>query len=112
MAGNVSDQLARATGFQWDDGNATKNWAGHEVSQGECEQVFFATPLLVALDVRHSALESRCYALGQTVEGRRLFVVFTLRGTLIRVISARDMSRRERRVYGDAEAQDYDEPAP
>lgn len=112
MAGDIWDQLAPATGFQWDEGNATKNWAGHEVSQGECEQVFFATPLLVAADVEHSATEPRFYALGQTADGRRLFVVFTLRGTLIRVISARDMSRRERRVYSDAEAQDHHEPAP
>ncbi len=105
MGADIWALLARASEFQWDDGNATKNWAGHEVSQGECEQVFFAAPLLVVPDMEHSAREARFYALGQTAGERRLFVVFTLRETLIRVISARDMSRRERRIYSDAEAE-------
>ena len=104
MADDIWARLAGATGFQWDEGNATKNWVGHEVSQGECEQLFFTSPLLVSPDLTHSTAEDRFYALGQTAAGRRLFLVFTLRNTLIRVISARDMSRRERKVYADAEA--------
>ena len=93
------DDLAECTGFQWDAGNAGKNWDLHQVSQGACEQVFFNRPLLVAPDVEHSEREPRYAALGQTNAARRLVVVFTIRGTLIRVISARDMSRRERRMY-------------
>lgn len=104
MVADLWDLLAGSTGFQWDDGNATKNWAGHEVSQGECEQVFFSSPFLVAPDLTHSIAEPRFYALGQTATAPRLFLVFTLRGTLIRVIAARDMSRRERKVYVDAQA--------
>ena len=104
MAADLWTRLAGATGFQWDEGNATKNWVGHQVSQGECEQIFFSAPFLVAPDLTHSQAEPRLYALGQTAAGRRLFLVFTLRDTLIRVISARDMSRRERKVYADAQA--------
>jgi len=93
------DDLAQCTGFQWDAGNAEKNWELHQVSRGECERVFFNRPLLVALDVDHSKREPRLAALGQTNAARQLAVVFTIRGTLVRVISARDMSRRERRIY-------------
>ena len=39
--------LAKCTGFQWDAGNATKNWEAHRVSQAECEQIFFNQPLLL-----------------------------------------------------------------
>ena len=99
-------RLAEATGFQWDAGNASKNWAKHAVSQPECEQVFFNAPLVLAADPQHSAREARYFALGQTDAGTLLLVVFTLRGTLIRVISARPMSRREREVYRDADAQE------
>ena len=93
------DDLARCTGLQWDVGNAAKNWDLPQVSQGECEQVFFNRPLLVAPDIEHSQREPRYAALGQTNAARQLAVVFIIRGTLIRVISARDMSRRERRIY-------------
>ncbi len=101
MAG-FPDVLARCTGFEWDAGNAGKNWALHRVTGTECEQVFFNRPVLVAADARHSAAEARFAALGRTTAGRFLAVVFTVRGTLLRVISARDMSRRERRVYEGA----------
>ena len=93
------DQLLECTGFQWDEGNAEKKWLRHKVSRVECEEVFFNEPLLVAEDVEHSGVEPRFYALGQTDEGRLLFVVFTVRNELIRVISARDMSRREKKEY-------------
>ena len=89
------NRLKACTGFQWDDGNATKNWDRHEVSQGECEQVFFNHPLLVKRDSRHSWTESRYYALGRTDADRSLFVAFTVRGNLIRVISARSMTPSE-----------------
>lgn len=97
------EQLLRCTGFEWDEGNREKNWVRHRVSTAECEQVFFNTPLLVAEDERHSGVEARYYVLGQTNAGRKLFVVVTVRGELIRVISARDMSRRERKEYENAE---------
>lgn len=96
------DRLLECAGFQWDEGNAEKNWIKHKVSRVECEEVFFNEPLLVAADVKRSGTEPRFYALGQTDEGRLLFVVFTVRETLIRVISARDMSRREKKEYEHA----------
>ncbi|MCY4487631.1 MAG: BrnT family toxin [Deltaproteobacteria bacterium] len=93
--------LNRIVGFQWDDGNARKNTDKHGVEQAEAEQVFFNEPWLVVTDVGHSATEIRFHALGKANAGRRLHVTFTLRDndTRIRVISARDMSRRERARY-------------
>lgn len=102
MAG-FPDELSGCTGFQWDAGNADKNWELHQVSQAECEGVFFNRPVLVAPDDQHSQGEPRYGALGQTNTGRRLALIFTIRGTLVRVISARDMSRRERRTHEEAE---------
>jgi uncharacterized DUF497 family protein len=93
------DDLAKCGGFDWDEGNLTKNWARHRVAGAECEQVFFKRPLVAAADEEHSEKEPRFYVLGQTDAGRHLFVVFTMRRDLIRVISARDMNRRERAEY-------------
>lgn len=92
--------LANITGFQWDDGNARKN-EKHGVSTAESEQVFFNAPLLMLEDTKHSASESRFHALGKTDDGRLLHITFTLReaGEKIRVISARDMHRKERETY-------------
>jgi uncharacterized DUF497 family protein len=92
--------LAACDGFEWDEANADKNWLRHGVSPGECEEAFLNEPFLVAVDEKHSQKEPRYYALGQTDAGRELFLVFTVRGQLVRVISARDMSRRERKEYG------------
>jgi uncharacterized DUF497 family protein len=91
----------RIEGFQWDEGNSRKSADKHGVDQGEAEQVFFNDPLLVLQDVGHSLSEVRLHALGRTDAGRLLHVTFTLRGdgALIRVISARTMSRMERRRY-------------
>jgi uncharacterized DUF497 family protein len=86
-------------GFDWSGGNADKNWNRHHVSPLESEQVFFNSPLLAGADEVHSQGEKRYYALGQTDEGRELFVAFTIRGRRLRIVSARDMSRKERKVY-------------
>lgn len=93
--------LSRIAGFQWDDGNSRKSESKHEVAQSETEQVFFNDPLLILPDADHSASEQRLHALGRTDSDRLLHVTFTLRGdgTLIRVISARAMSRKERERY-------------
>ena len=86
-------------GFDWHSGNAEKNWKRHGISPSESEQIFFNRPLLVSDDIVHSEREKRLYALGQTDEGRELFIAFTMRERRIRVISARDINRKERRVY-------------
>ncbi len=96
--GDLWAALEDCIGFEWDEHNANKIWAKHQVSPAECEHVFFNSPLL-ASGAERSFDEKRFYALGQTEAGRLLFVVFTLRRDLIRVISARDMSRKERKVY-------------
>ncbi|NLI30929.1 MAG: BrnT family toxin [Nitrospiraceae bacterium] len=90
-------------GFDWDAGNARKN-EKHGVTQAEAEQVFFNEPLLLLADEKHSDRESRHHAYGQTNEGRLLHITFTTRlnGSKLRVISARAMSARERRLYEKA----------
>jgi uncharacterized DUF497 family protein len=92
--------LANIDGFEWDKGNTRKN-EKHGVTMTEAEQVFFNAPLLMLQDSRHSNAEARFHALGKTNPGRRLHITFTLRrsGTKIRVISARDMHRKERDIY-------------
>jgi len=96
--------LERVSGFDWDAGNARKSEDKHGVSMAEAEQVFFNAPLLMLQDLVHSQKELRIHALGKTDEGRELHISFTLRkaGTLIRVISARDMHRKERAIYEQA----------
>ena len=91
--------LEKCTGFQWDKGNFLKNWETHSVRATECEQIFFNRSILVVPDLKHSKRETRYYVLGQTDTGRQLFLVFTVRGTLIRIISARDMNRKETKEY-------------
>ena len=87
-------------GFDWDVGNTSKNEV-HQVSMAEAEQVFFNEPLIILQDVKHSRIEYRFHALGMTTDGRKLHITFTLRSssTQIRVISARDMHKKERLIY-------------
>jgi uncharacterized DUF497 family protein len=98
------DPLEGCTGFDWDEGNLDKNWERHGVPFWESEEVFFDEPLVVARDREHSASEPRYFALGQTDSGRRLFISSTVRRSLIRIISARDMTRRELRTYEQSKA--------
>jgi hypothetical protein len=96
---NPLERLRQCKGFDWDEGNSGKNFEKHGVSDSEAEQLFFNQPLIGAPDEKHSDTEERVHALGQTDAGKKLFVVCTIRGELLRVISARPMSRREREVY-------------
>ena len=93
--------LALIDGFEWDAGNARKN-EKHDVSASEAEQVFFNQPLLMLEDPKHSQAEPRFHALGVTHTARMLHITFTVRGTKIRVISARTMHRKERTRYEQA----------
>jgi len=94
-------ELDQIAGFDWNDGNSRKSADKHDVSQAEAESVFFNDPLIVVEDAKHSEREQRLNALGKTSEDRLLHITFTLRqnGTMIRVISARDMNRKERKTY-------------
>ncbi len=95
--------LTDITGFDWDEGNARKN-KKHGVSMAEAEQVFFNAPLLLLEDYKHVNQEPRFHALGKSDENRPLHITFTLRqtgeaGEKIRVISARNMHKKERAIY-------------
>ncbi len=101
----AADPLEHCIGFDWDEENANKNWDRHQVTTEEAEDVFFNDPLVVRSDLRHSNREKRYYALGQTRATRRLFVAFTIRRKLIRVISVRDMNRNEASAYRRLESE-------
>jgi uncharacterized DUF497 family protein len=87
-------------GFDWDEGNARKN-EKHGVTQADTEQIFLNDPLFITPDESHSETERRYRAFGKTASGRLLTIIFTLRQneTLIRIISARDMNAKEKRLY-------------
>jgi|SRR5271157_2094434 len=101
-----NDPLAACTGFDWDEANVAKNWERHRVTPEEAEDVFFQDLFVLRGDLRNSKREKRYWALGKTARGRGLFVAFTIRRKLIRVISARDMSRREDEEYQRHEKSD------
>src|SRR5574341_1493704 len=94
----MPDILRGIKGFEWDEGNSRKNERRHGVTDRESEEVFFNKPLVVAQSSKGSP-ETRYAALGKTYGSRRLTVVFTVRTNKIRVISARPMSRSERKLY-------------
>ena len=94
--------ISSLEGFEWDAGNTSKNVLGHGVSQAEAEEIFFHSPLLFLDDPKHSDAESRFVAHGTTAGGRLLTAAFTVRNRRIRIISVRDMSRKERRAYDQA----------
>ena len=96
---DIHSILEGCQGFQWDKGNSLKSWLKHRVTEGEAEQTFFNQPLLLSEDERHSQQENRFRALGHTDGERYLFIVFTVRKDLVRIISARNMNKKERGVY-------------
>lgn len=91
--------LKTVEGFEWDSGNSEKNKVKHNVTTNECEEIFMNLPLLLADDSKHSQDEKRYYVLGQTNKERRMLTSFTVRQNKIRVISARDINRKERATY-------------
>ncbi len=97
----MNELLLNCEGFDWDEGNSEKNWIRHQVTRSECEQVFFNEPLFVADDSKHSQTEKRWFILGKTDTERQLFIVLTIRNKLIRIISARDMNKKEKEAYNE-----------
>jgi len=95
----METEFEKFAGFQWDQGNSNKNLLKHHVEDWECEQVFFNEPLLILDDPRHSLVEKRWAAFGRTDVGRLLVVIFTRRDKLLRIISAREMNRKEILFY-------------
>ena len=95
----MKNELEQFTGFQWDEGNIDKNLFKHDVENWECEQIFFNEPLIILYDPKHSLSENRWAAFGKTDADRLLTGIFTRRDKLLRVISARNMNRKERKYY-------------
>jgi uncharacterized DUF497 family protein len=95
----VEVDFAKLTGFEWDAGNSTKSLTKHRVTAQEAEAVFADPNVRVVDDTAHSMPEVRWKAFGTTTQLRYLVVSFTIRGSLIRIISARPMNRKERRIY-------------
>ncbi len=102
MPGSIAERLKRCAGFQWDAGNREKSWIKHGVSPAESEEAFDNLPLLLSEDEKHTGMEERFHAMGQTDRGRRLLITFTFRGERVRVISARPMNEFERNDYEQA----------
>ena len=101
---DLAELVDTLEGFEWDAGNSEKNWKRHRVMQAECEQVFANLPLLLSVASKAAGAEARYFALGRTDVSRDLAVVFAVRGGRVRVISARPMSRRERKEYLHAQS--------
>ncbi len=97
--------LPKPVAFLWDKGNLEKNLIKHSVTVQEAEELFSNEPFTLAVDAIHSFEgEKRFQALGKTKAGRKLFTAFTIRENKVRVISVRDMKRKEREVYERLEA--------
>jgi len=86
-------------GFEWDSGNRDKNLTKHKVVNEECEEIFFDSKKRVLKDILHSGREARYVLLGKTKKGRLIFTVFTIRNKKIRIISARDINKKEIKLY-------------
>jgi hypothetical protein len=91
--------IEKPVSFEWDKGNIDKNLIKHGVTNEEAEEIFFDSEKKLLKDILHSDGESRFVCLGETKLGRILFVVFTIRISKIRIISARDLNQREKKLY-------------
>ncbi len=91
--------LPRPIAFEWDQWNINKNFKKHNVTNTEAEEVSGNRPLKIFDDTKHSLLEKRFIAHGVTNSRRKLTIIFTLRNQKIRIVSARDMNKKERRIY-------------
>lgn len=91
--------LPEPIAFEWDKGNINKNFIKHNIADKEAEELFDNEPKFILEDEKHSFTETRYMIWGVTNKGRRLSVFFTFRGEKVRIISARDMHKKERRKY-------------
>jgi len=84
--------------FVWDKGNIGKN-KKHNVADREAEEVFFDEDKKIYKDILHSMQEERYILLGETKKRRPLYTVFTIRDKKIRIISSRDVNKKEVGLY-------------
>ena len=99
MADDIIGKLKECNGFDWDKGNELESWLKHNITKQECEEIFFNRPFIVANEENHSKYEERFYCFGETNMKKGLFLFFTTRNNKIRVISARNMSKKEKEAY-------------
>lgn len=92
--------LSEVEGFDWDKGNLNKNRLKHNVEPTECEEIFFNKPIIILPDERHSTgKEKRYRIIGVSTNGRKIALAITIRSNKIRVIMARDQSKKERMLF-------------
>ena len=91
--------LSKITGFEWDRGNIDKNYDKHGITAREAEEVFTDEHQLVLEDIKHSEAEERFTIIGKSLKGHIFFISFTIRGSKVRIISARKANIKERRLY-------------
>ncbi|MBI2326214.1 BrnT family toxin [Candidatus Collierbacteria bacterium] len=91
--------LPEPLSFEWDAGNTNKNYEKHLVTNQEAEEVFINQPIVVIADAKHSMTEPRFQALGKTNNSRPLFLSFTIRNNKVRIISIRNMNKKEKKEY-------------
>lgn len=91
--------LPRPLEFEWDTGNIDKNWIKHKVTNKEAEEVVENDLKFIIGDFRHSIKERRFQLWGKTNNNRKLNIIFTIRNSKVRIISARDMNKKEKKAY-------------
>lgn len=91
--------VKKIAGFEWDEGNVDKSYKKHGITPNETEEVFLDKDILLLEDIKHSKQEERYVAIGKIIKGDILFVAFTVRKDNIRIISARKVNKKERRLY-------------
>lgn len=85
--------------FEWDQNKASFNISKHGISFDEAKSVFDDPLYIDFFDPDHSIDEHRYIILGRSLNKRLLLVAYTEREDIIRIISARETSRKERRDY-------------
>lgn len=95
-------QLPEPIDFEWDLYNELKIFLKHKIDKQEAEQAFFNFRLVVP-DQRHSKSEVRFGMYGKSDTGKIMFIAFTIRKKLVRVISARPANKKERQLYEKAQ---------
>jgi uncharacterized DUF497 family protein len=95
--------LPKPLKFEWGKGNMDKNQIKHGVINKKAEEVFENRPKFIIKDVKHPLKERRFQLWGKTNRGRKLSIIFTIRAKKIRIISVRDMNKKERKMYAKKE---------